>query len=66
MKTQIVGNIKTNTEKENVTEDNAQNGNDFSSMLIANGLPAFGTKEFVDMCSNFFGGNPSSNLKIEI
>ena len=42
-----------------------QNGNDFiavvSSMLIANGMPAFGTKEFNDMCSSFFGGKPKSN-----
>lgn len=34
---------------------------DVSSMLIANGMPAFGTKEFNDMCSNFFGGKPKSN-----
>ncbi len=37
-------------------------GNDFitelNSMLINNRLPAFGTKEFNDMCSNFFGGKP--------
>ena len=32
-----------------------------SSMLAANGIPAFGTKEFNDMCSNFFGGKPKSN-----
>ena len=51
--------------KQNKTLDEQQNGNDFitdvSSMLVANGLPAFGTKEFNDMCSNFFGGKPKSN-----
>ena len=51
--------------KENKTSDKEQNGNDFiadvSSMLVANGMPAFGTKEFNDMCSNFFGGKPNSN-----
>lgn len=39
--------------------------NDFISnvnnMLVANGFPAFGTKEFNNMCSNFFGGKPKSN-----
>tara|TARA_R110000823_G_scaffold163671_4_gene295853 strand:- start:1632 stop:1862 length:231 start_codon:yes stop_codon:yes gene_type:complete len=34
---------------------------DVSSILVANGMPAFGTKEFNDMCSNFFGGKPKSN-----
>ena len=34
---------------------------DVSSMLVANGMPAFGTKEFNDMCNNFFGGKPKSN-----
>jgi len=34
---------------------------DVSSMLITNGMPSFGTKEFNDMCSNFFGGKPKSN-----
>jgi len=51
--------------KENKTSDKQQNGNDFiadvSNMLVANGMPAFGTKEFNDMCSNFFGGKPKSN-----
>ena len=51
--------------KENKTSDKQQNGNNFiadvSSMLVANGMPAFGTKEFNDMCSNFFGGKPKSN-----
>lgn len=51
--------------KESKNSDNPQNGNDFiadvSSMLVANGLPAFGTKEFNDMCSQFFGGKPKSN-----
>tara|TARA_R110000868_G_scaffold133492_1_gene345111 strand:+ start:217 stop:426 length:210 start_codon:yes stop_codon:yes gene_type:complete len=57
--------IKTKMSKENKTSDKEQNGNDFiadvSSMLVANGIPAFGTKEFNDMCSNFFGGKPKSN-----
>jgi hypothetical protein len=51
--------------KENKTSDKQANLNDFiadvSSMLIANGMPAFGTKEFNDMCSNFFGGKTKSN-----
>ena len=49
--------------KNKQTSDKPKNGNDFiadvSSMLVANGLPAFGTKEFNDMCSQFFGGKPS-------
>jgi len=51
--------------KESKTSDKQQNGNDFisdvSSMLVANGMPAFGTKEFNNMCSKFFGGKPKSN-----
>jgi hypothetical protein len=51
--------------KNKQTSDKQQNGNDFiadvSSMLVANGMPAFGTKEFNDMCSNFFGGKHKSN-----
>tara|TARA_B110000027_G_C15992731_1_gene243883 strand:+ start:90 stop:251 length:162 start_codon:yes stop_codon:yes gene_type:complete len=51
--------------KGNKTSDKPKNGNDFianvSSMLVANGMPAFGTKEFNNMCSNFFGGKPKSN-----
>jgi len=51
--------------KENKTSDKQENGNDFiadvSSMLVANNMPAFGTKGFNDMCSNFFGGKPKSN-----
>jgi hypothetical protein len=57
--------IINNMNKENKTSDKPKNGNDFiadvSSMLVANGMPAFGTKEFNDMCSNFFGGKPKSN-----
>ena len=57
--------IKNDMSKENKTSDKQQNGNDFigdvSSMLVANGMPAFGTKEFNDMCSSFFGGKPKSN-----
>jgi len=34
---------------------------DVGSMLIANGMPAFGTKEFNDMCSYFYGGKTKSN-----
>jgi hypothetical protein len=30
-------------------------------MLVANGMPIFGTKDFNYMCSNFFGGKPKSN-----
>lgn len=52
-------------EKGDKTLDNPKNGNDFiadvGSMLVANGMPAFGTKEFNDMCSNFFGGKHKSN-----
>jgi len=52
-------------DKENKIAENPKTGNDFiadvSSMLVANGLPAFGTKEFNYMCSQFFGGNPKSN-----
>ena len=51
--------------KENKASDKPKNSNDFiadvSSMLVANGMPAFGTKEFNDMCSNFFGGKPTNN-----
>jgi len=51
--------------KENKTTDKQVKGNDFiadvSNMLITNGMPSFGTKEFNDMCSNFFGGKPKSN-----
>ena len=51
--------------KENETSDKAPNGNDFiadvSNMLVAKGMPVFGTKEFNDMCIQFFGGKPSSN-----
>jgi len=51
--------------KETENTEKAQNGNDFiadvSSMLVANGMPAFGTKEFNDMCSNFFGGKSKGN-----
>jgi len=51
--------------KENKTSDKQVKDNDFiadvSNMLVANGMPAFGTKEFNDMCSQFFGGKPSSN-----
>lgn len=50
--------------KENKTSNKQQRGNNFIadiiSMLSANGLPAFGTKEFNDMCSNFFGGKNNS------
>ena len=57
--------IKTKMSKEKQTSTKPKNGNDFianvSSMLVANGMPAFGTKEFNDMCSNFFGGKPKSN-----
>jgi hypothetical protein len=57
--------IINNMSKENKTSEKQQNGNDFiadvRSMLVANGLPAFGTKEFNDMCSQFFGGKPKSN-----
>jgi len=52
-------------DKENKTSDKQVKGNDFiadvSSMLIANGMHAFGTKEFNDMCSNFFGGKNKGN-----
>lgn len=51
--------------KEKQTSDKPKNGNDFiavfSSMLVDNGMPAFGTKEFNDMCSQFFGGKPNIN-----
>jgi hypothetical protein len=51
--------------KVNKTSDKPKNGNDFianiSIMLVANGMPAFGTKDFNEMCSNFFGGKPKSN-----
>ena len=51
--------------KEKQTSDKKKKGNDciadVSSMLVANGIPAFGTKDFNDMCSNFFGGKPNSN-----
>jgi hypothetical protein len=51
--------------KENNTSNKPKNGNDFianvSNMLVANGMPPFGTKEFNDMCSNLFGGKPKSN-----
>lgn len=51
--------------KEKKTSYKPKNSNDFiadvSSMLVANGLPAFGTKEFNDMCSQFFGGKPKSD-----
>ena len=51
--------------KENETLSKQQNGNDFitdvSSISVANGLPAFGAKEFNDMCSNLFGGKHKSN-----
>ena len=51
--------------KDKQTSDKQKNGNDFitdvSSISVANGLPAFGAKEFNDMCSNLFGGKHKSN-----
>lgn len=51
--------------KEKQTSTKPKNGNNFigniNSMLVANDMPILGTKEFNDMCSNFFGGKPKSN-----
>jgi len=51
-------------EKQTSDKPKPKNGNDFIadiSNMFANGMPAFGTKEFNDMCSNLFGGKPKSN-----
>jgi len=44
--------VKTKKDKNFIT--------DVNSTLVANGMPVFGTKEFNDMCSQFFGGKPKS------
>jgi hypothetical protein len=65
LKTKINFQIKNKMNKGNKGSDKPKNGNDFiadvSIMLVANGMPAFGTKEFNNMCGNFFGGKPKSN-----
>lgn len=51
--------------KENKTSDKQPKGDDvvtnINNLLVPNDLPVFGTKEFNDICSSLFGGNPKSN-----
>tara|TARA_R110000796_G_scaffold57253_2_gene132168 strand:+ start:1819 stop:1956 length:138 start_codon:yes stop_codon:yes gene_type:complete len=41
--------------KEKKDEDNFISN--INNMLVSNGLPKFGTKEFNDICFNSFGGS---------
>jgi hypothetical protein len=52
--------MKNKTKKSNYFKTNV------SDMLVARGMPAFGTKEFNDMCSSFFTGKIKANLKKQL
>lgn len=51
--------IEIDNAKQKQTSTKPKNDNDF--IADANSMPAFGTKEFNDMCSNLFGGKPKNN-----